>query len=103
MLVPSQYGLKDEMSWTMDLRSLFNEAKFLTHDELNQKYGVKMNFLNYMSLKRTLESNLVSLEGNRLSLSMIPKDDHWVNTLTGLFNKTRKGSKTFRKILGSKS
>ena len=34
---------------------------------------------------------------------MIPKDEHWVNTLTGLFNKTRKGSKTFRKILGSKS
>ena len=34
---------------------------------------------------------------------MIPKDNHWVNTLTGLFNKTRKGSKTFRKVLGSKS
>ena len=103
MLVPRHYGLKDELSWTMDLRSLFNETRFLTHDELNLKYGVKINFLNYISLKKTLESNLVNLEGNRLSLSMIPKDDHWVNTLTGLFNKTRKGSKTFRKILGSKS
>ena len=102
MLVPSHYGLKDEVSWKMDLRSLFNETTFLTQYELNQKYGLKMNFLNYMSLKKTLESNLVNLEGNRLSLSMISKDKHWVNTLTELFNKTRKGSKNFRKILGSK-
>ena len=86
----------------MDLRSLFNETTFLTLDELNQKYGIKLNFLNYISLKKTVEVNLVNVEGNRLSLSMIPKDNHWVNTLTGLFNKTKKGSKTFRKILGSK-
>ena len=87
----------------MDLRSLFNESKFLSYDEVNKKYGIKMNALNYLSLKKTLESNLINNEGNKLSLSMIPKDEHWVNTLIGLFNKTRKGSKTFRKILGSKS
>ena len=101
--MPSHYGLKDEVSWKLDLRSLFNETTFLPHDELNQKYGLKMNFLNYMSLKKTLESNLVDLEGNRLSLCRISKDEHWVNTLTGLFNKTKKGSKSFRKILGSKT
>ena len=42
-------------------------------------------------------------DGNKLSLSMIPKDKHWVNTLTGLFGKAKKGSKTFRKVLGSGS
>ena len=103
MLIPSHYGLRDEVSWRMDLRSLFNETTFLALDELNQKFGIKLNFLNYISLKKTLEANLVDTDGNRLSLSMIPKESHWVNTLTGLFNKTKKGSKTFRKILGSKS
>ena len=62
LLVPSYYGLRDEVSWKMDLRSLFNGTAFLTHDELNLKYGTKMKFLNYMSPKETLESNLVNLE-----------------------------------------
>ena len=103
MLTPSLFGFKNEVSWRMDLRSLFNDSIFLTHDELNLKYGTKINFLHYISLKKTLEANLVDGDGNRLNLSMIPKDTHWVNTLTGLFNKTKKGSKTFRKVLGSNS
>ena len=30
----------------------------------------------------TLESNLINNEGNGLSISEIPKEAHWANTLT---------------------
>ena len=56
-----------------------------------------------MSLKKTLESNLVTSDDNKLRISIIPKDNHWVNTLTDLFHKTSKGSKTFRKVFNNKS
>ena len=54
IMVPNHFGLKEEMSWKMDFQSLFSDSKFLSYDELNYKYGIKMNALSYLSLKRPL-------------------------------------------------
>ena len=53
ILVPNHYGLKEEYSWKMDLKSMFNNSNFIPYDEFNQKYGLKINILNYISLKKT--------------------------------------------------
>ena len=55
MLIPNHYGLKEEYSWKMDLKSMFSNSNFIPHDELNNKYGLKLNFLNYISLKKPLK------------------------------------------------
>ena len=103
IIVPNHFGLKEEMSWIMDFQSMFSNSKFISYEDLNYKYGIKINALSYLSLKKTLESNLVTSEGNKLSPSIIHKDNHWVNTLTDLFQNTSKGSNTFIKVFNNKS
>ena len=50
-MVPNHFGLKEEMSWKMDLQSMFSDSKFISYEDLNYKYGIKINALSYLSLK----------------------------------------------------
>ena len=103
MLIPNHFGLKEESSCKMDIKSIFSNSHFISQDDFNLKFGTKINTLNYMSLKKTLESNLIKTDGSKLSVSEKPIDTHWANNLTDLFLRTTKVSKTFRKIFNNKS
>ena len=43
MLKPNHIGLKEEMSWKVDVKSLFSNNVFITIDEFNMKFGEKIN------------------------------------------------------------
>ena len=69
----------------MDIKSMFSISQFISQDDLNLKYGITINTLNYMSLKKSSESNLTKTDGKKLSVSEKPMDVHWAYTLTDLF------------------
>ena len=65
MLIPNNFGLKEESSWKMDIKSMFSNSLFISQNDFNLKFGTKINKLNYMSLKKTLESNLTKTDGGK--------------------------------------
>ena len=52
MLIPNHFGLKEENSWRMDVKSMFSNSQFISQDDFNLKFGTTINILNYMSLKK---------------------------------------------------
>ena len=52
MLTPNHFGLKEDNSWKIDIKSVFSNSNFISQDEFNLKFGTKINSLNYMSLKK---------------------------------------------------
>ena len=59
MLIPNHFGLKEESSWKMDIKSMFNNSLFIPQNEFNMKFGTQINTLNYMFLKKNsrIQSN----------------------------------------------
>ena len=54
MLIPNHFGLKEEGSWKMDIKSMYSNSLFISQNEFNMKFGTNINTLNYMSLKKLL-------------------------------------------------
>ena len=52
MLIPNHFGLKEENSWRMDVKSIFSNSNFISQEDFNLKCGTIINTLNYMSLKK---------------------------------------------------
>ena len=91
MLKPNHSGLKEDMRWKVDVKSLFNDNIFISIDEFNAKFGAKINTLSHRSLKKIMESNLQSKEGSRLDTSEQKVNSHWIFTMSRLFLKNKKG------------
>ena len=53
MLIPNNFGLKEENSWKIDIRSVFSNSNFISRDDFNLKFGTSINNLIYMSLKKS--------------------------------------------------
>ena len=81
------------------MKSLFNDNIFISIDDFNAKFGAKINTLSHRSLKKIIESNLLTKEGSRLDTSEQKVDSHWIFTMSNLFLKNKKGSKIFRHVL----
>ena len=76
MLKPNHIGLKEEMSWKVDIKSLYSNNMFIWIDELNRKFGAKLNTLNHSSLKNIIESNIKTKDVSRLDTNEQKVDSH---------------------------